>query len=269
MANDIEVIFSGQEAIDVTVDLSTISGSLRIFNSDESFDQTITEDTELSDIVVGDSLTSPSNINVAVDTWDKLVDVAGGIGYNYGHDSGVTTIYETGDDASAETDIFRPARIANKLLPKNSLASFFVLNNNNSFGNTDRFTDDAGGQSYANSVVVDNYTGLSWFYLATQVVWATAIADALASTQGGYSDWVLASKSQIETLVNIAALYSPEALSYSPLSIVIGTGANGIWTSTTLAALTTSAFEFVRTGDYNFVAKTPATRRQLYCRKHF
>jgi hypothetical protein len=264
MANDIEVIFSGQEAIDVTVDLSTISGSLRIFNSDESFDQTITEDTELSDIIVGDSLVSPSNINVAVDTFAKAVSVLGR-GYSFVNPSDQNVSYNAGDDKDAEDTVWAPGRVA--LKAKNSLASFFVLNNNNSFGNTDRFTDVAGGQTYTNGIIVDNYTGISYFYSATIVAWTTYMDNATALSQGGFSDWLGSSKKVIETLINLSTVYSPEVLSYAPFSIAMGTS-QGLWSTSTAQNDTTRAWEINRLGQP--VATTKASnRRQLYCRKHF
>jgi len=274
MANDIEVIFSGQEAIDVTVDLSTISGSLRIFNSDESFDQTITEDTELSDIIVGDSLTSPSNVNVAVDTWDKLVSVAGGIGYNYPFATGQEEIYLTGDDAWVETNIFTAAvRLANGLKPKNWLAvgSFTTLINNNAFGNLNRFTDTLGGQSYANSIIVDNYTGLSWIELNTGQNWNTSIDDALALSND-YDDWFLPDRNKIQSIHNNQATGS--GYDYAPFNTVFSPNVN-IWTSSTKGNNSANAYRLLvgtgaGGGNLDNIAKTTtATMTAWACRKHF
>jgi hypothetical protein len=275
MANDIEVIFSGQEAIDVTVDLSTISGSLRIFNTDESFDQTITEDTELSDITVGDSLTSPSNVNVGVDDWDKMVSVAGGIGYNYPFATGQEEIYLTGDDAWVETNIFTAAvRLANGLKPKNWLAvgSFTTLVNNNAFGNLNRFTDDQGNQNYdgtlgsTNNYAIDHMTGIGWYLVVQTGAWTSQIPAAVALTVGAYSNFFIPDIEKLYTIINKS---STNGYNYSPFNkngtpILIG------WlTSTTWPQTTTSILVCTINGQITNLSKGSGLNRAFYCRKHY
>jgi len=281
MANDIEVIFSGQEAIDVTVDLSTISGSLRIFNSDESFDQTITEDTELSDIVVGDSLTSPSNINVAVDTFAKLVDVAGGIGYNYPLFSGQEQIYRTWDDKYVEDNVFTAAvRLANGLKPRNWLAagSFDTLINNNAFGNTLRFTDSVGAQNAdgtGGSIVdyaIDHLTGLGYYLVFTGSGndWNARIDGGPLLSVGGFSDFFLPSMPQIVSISRLDSTLTNTSLTYWPFT-KNGNPAQTFWiSSTTLRSNSASGLSLVNlNGVFSSVAKSLTTAKNFYCRKHY
>jgi hypothetical protein len=62
--------------------------------------------------------------------------------------TGQTTSYRTGDDGDIEAG-------------RN--VDFFTLAENNPFGNTDRFTDELGGTTYTNNIVIDwaTYDGSS------------------------------------------------------------------------------------------------------------
>jgi hypothetical protein len=280
MANDIEVIFSGQEAIDVTVDLSTISGSLRIFNSDESFDQTITEDTELSDIIVGDSLTSPSNVNVGVDDWDKMVSVAGGIGYNYPLFSGQEQIYRTWDDKYVEDNVFTAAvRLANGLKPRNWLAagSFDTLINNNAFGNTLRFTDSVGAQNAdgtGGSIVdyaIDHLTGLGYYLVFTGNGndWNARIDGGPLLSVGGFSDFFLPSMPILESINQMNSTLN-SSLGYWPFT-KNGNPAVTFWVSSTTVR-NNSANQISlgnSSGVFSSVTKSGTVAFNFYCRKHY
>jgi len=54
--------------------------------------------------------------------------------------SGQTTSYRNGDDGDIEAG---------------RGSGFFTLTGNNPFGNTNRFTDTAGGTTYANNIAID------------------------------------------------------------------------------------------------------------------
>jgi hypothetical protein len=54
--------------------------------------------------------------------------------------TGQTTSYRTGDDGDLEVG-------------RN--VDFFTLAENNPFGTTDRFTDELGGSTYTNNIVID------------------------------------------------------------------------------------------------------------------
>jgi hypothetical protein len=121
---------------------------------------------------------------------------------------------------------------------------FGVLPLNNSFGNTNRFTDDIGGQTYAAAYAIDHGTGNGWcLTLRAAATWNTAI-DRWATfslTVGAttYSDFFLPSIAQVKSLVNYGTS-SGYLMNYAPFNYM---GA-GIWTSTTFALITTSAMVY-------------------------
>jgi hypothetical protein len=83
--------------------------------------------------------------------------------------TGQTTSYQTGDDGDIEAG---------------RSVSFTVLAENNPFGNTNRFTDELGTQTYTKNIVIDwsTYNGstvLGWRRTATLAPWAGAVSGAL------------------------------------------------------------------------------------------
>ncbi|MDA9907868.1 DUF1566 domain-containing protein [Flavobacteriaceae bacterium] len=117
-----------------------------------------------------------------------------------------TVSYRTGDDgdleAGRETD-------------------FFTLASANPFGTTERFTDELGGQTYTNNIVIDwstyNGTGvLGYARNFQQGTWNDAIDNSLAYSVGSYtSGWRLAN---IREFFNIANYGSANTLNYSPFN---------------------------------------------------
>jgi hypothetical protein len=107
--------------------------------------------------------------------------------------SGQTVSYVTGDDASIKAG---------------RLTDFYTLASNNPFGNTYRFTDQLGTQSFStNRIVIDwsTYNGstvLGYGYnLIGTANWATAVANCAAlSLQGFTSGWRMAN---IKELINV------------------------------------------------------------------
>ena len=118
--------------------------------------------------------------------------------------SGQTVSYRTGDDGDLESG---------------RVTDFFTLSSDNTFGTTDRFTDELGGQTYANDIVIDwsTYNGtdvLGYSRVIQSATWNVAIDDSLASSLGSYtSGWRL---SNIKEIVNIANYGTPDTLDYSP-----------------------------------------------------
>jgi len=83
--------------------------------------------------------------------------------------TGQTTSYATGDDGDLE---------------RRRNVSFTVLAENNPFGNTNRFTDELGTQTYTKNIVIDwsTYDGatvLGWRRTTTISPWAGAVSGAL------------------------------------------------------------------------------------------
>ena len=107
--------------------------------------------------------------------------------------TGQTTSYRTGDDGDIEAG---------------RATSFSVLASNNPFGNTNRFTDELGGQTYTKNIVIDwsTYNGstvLGYYRVVsgTDVVWNTAIDSALALSVVGFtSGWRLPNKREMENI---------------------------------------------------------------------
>lgn len=155
--------------------------------------------------------------------------------------SNQTTSYRTGDDGDIEAG---------------RGSSFTVLAENNPFGNTNRFTDELGGTTYANNIVIDwsTYDGstvLGWLRTARPLVgtytWNQAIDFALAFSVGTFTTgWKLANTVEYFSLFNWANTPANK-LNYAPFNLV-----GDFWSSTTDANLTTSAFYVVNSAQLHF-----------------
>lgn len=141
--------------------------------------------------------------------------------------TGQITSYRTGDDGDIEAgrDV-----------------SFSVLPGNNPFGNTNRFTDELGTQTYTNNIVIDwsTYDGtqvLGYYRVIppADVTWNVAIDSALALSVASFtSGWRLPNKREMENIYNYELV---SCMNYAPFNII-----NTIWISTTYAAATTLAY---------------------------
>jgi len=139
-----------------------------------------------------------------------------------------TVSYRTGDDGDVEAgrDV-----------------SFLVLAENNIFGNTNRFTDTVGGQTYANNIIIDHstYDGskvFGWYKLSSPILytWNQAIDWAVALSVGGFtSGWRLPNINQLMSVMNWGISSN---LNYAPFSLSTQISH---WTSTTNPNDTTSA----------------------------
>ena len=147
--------------------------------------------------------------------------------------SGQTTSYRTGDDGDLEA-----GRATN----------FTTLASNNPFGNTNRFTDEIGGQTYTNNIVIDwsTYNGATVLGYNRNINnwaasnWDTAIDNALAYSVGTFtSGWRLVNKRECENLQNMSIVGA--ALNYSPFNY--NTSAS-LWTSSTNPDTTTEAYRW-------------------------
>jgi hypothetical protein len=165
--------------------------------------------------------------------------------------TGQTTSYRTGDDGDIEAG---------------RATSFTVLASNNPFGNTNRFTDTAGGTAYANNIVIDwsTYNGTTvngWYRLARPATgvytWNQAIDAALAFTIGTFTTgWRLANLMEYSSLFNFGN--SPvNKLNYSPFNLT-----TDLWSSNTHANATTYAFYIVNGANdyYYFLLKATAVK---------
>jgi hypothetical protein len=162
--------------------------------------------------------------------------------------TGQTTSYRTGDDSDLQMGIG---------------ASFSTLSDNNIFGNTNRFTDETGAQTYTNNFVLDHLTGLMWHKIPNAVVtWNNAIDGCLAYAGGSFTDWFLANINQHLTIISWE--FSAIGLNYAPFSI---SASESYWTSTTAPTSSVNAVRIVNnTAILGANAKT-STNKYLYCRK--
>ncbi len=172
--------------------------------------------------------------------------------------TGQTVSYQSGDDGDFEAG-------------RN--ASFLVLAENNPFGNTNRFTDLVGGQTYAANIVIDwstfeKSTGnvLMWERTRQGIVnWTTAVTNSRALTYNGWTNWRLPNAFEGYTLFNYGASTSP--LNYVPFNTNLvdtyyWTGTTNpsntaaavlmgmqIWTMTIFSKTTSQRWIAVRTGN--------------------
>lgn len=145
--------------------------------------------------------------------------------------TGQTTSYRTGDDGDLE---------------KGRATSFTVLAANNPFGNTNRFTDELGGQTYTNNIVIDWSTydgstvlGYRRTFNGSNITWNNAVDSALSVSIGSFTTgWRLPNNLE---LINVAKYEAGGGylLQYAPFN-----NANwvNIWSSTSRRDDTTYAY---------------------------
>jgi hypothetical protein len=141
--------------------------------------------------------------------------------------TGQTTSYRTGDDGDLEAG-------------RN--VSFTVLAENNVFGNTNRFTDELGTQTYTKNIVIDwsTYNGSTVLgYRRTTTsgqTWNQAIDGALLTSIAPFTTgWRLPNFMELLSLANFQIV---GFLNYSPFNL----SSVNLWTSTTTAGATSGAF---------------------------
>lgn len=160
--------------------------------------------------------------------------------------TGQTTSYRTGDDGDIEAG---------------RATSFTTLAKRNPFSNLNRFTDELGGQTYTNNIVIDWSTydgstvlGISRVAIATGQTWNNAVDNSLSYSVGSFtSGWRLINMKEIFNLLNYV---NSEAnlLNYSPLNLS-STG-RIYWSANTLSSATTSAYTFNNVGNTATMTKT-------------
>ena len=126
--------------------------------------------------------------------------------------SGQQTSFRTGDDGDIEAG---------------RATSFTVLASNNPFGNTNRFTDELGGQTYTKNIVIDwstynNTNVLGYKRTATNVTsggWNNSIDTCLAISISPFTTgWRLANVNEWNSIMN-REFSNP--LGYTPFSSFI------------------------------------------------
>lgn len=171
--------------------------------------------------------------------------------------TGQTVSYRTGDDGDLEAG-------------RNT--DFITLLANNPFGNTNRFTDILGGQTYATAIVLDwsTYDGVSVLGYTkalngSNVNWNDAVDQASATSIGAFtSGWRLTNVNELNSLIKLGGVTST-VLNYAPFSI---TSDLNVWSSTTAPFTTANAYFLGSTGNGNIsnLGKTIAACRYFACR---
>jgi hypothetical protein len=170
--------------------------------------------------------------------------------------TGQTTSYRTGDDGDIEAG---------------RATDFFTLASNNPFGNTNRFTDELGGSTYTNNIVIDwsTYNGatvLGYYRLLDylgNVTWDVAIDTILAATLGTFTGWRLTNYKELVNILDFSK--TPRPYDYSPF-LIGGAGNASFWVSTTRVDITTNAYLCGSVGNIGVAAKSEASGRGIPCR---
>ena len=253
--------------------VTIVAPSARVSNSDDSYDVNVVSggDLELPDITVSNSddsysVTYPSvqdvelpdeTINIVDENGNPLdsitfpvytdpnIDVSSYCPPPVGATlmkTGQTTSYRTGDDGDLE---------------EGRATDFFTLANANPFGNTNRFTDELGGQTYANDWVIDwstynNSIVLGYYRIRTNSKsWDDAIDECLANTFGTFSGCRLPNVNELCNLIKWEDNYF---ITYAPFNFPTGFFYN--WSSTTYSVTTTQAIAITNVNYSRNVVKT-------------
>jgi hypothetical protein len=144
--------------------------------------------------------------------------------------TGQTTSYRTGDDGD---------------LQEGRDVDFLTLDYTNPFGNTNRFTDELGGTTYANDIVIDWSTynavtgkvlGYRRTFNGVTLSWNDATDGALAVSIGTFtSGWRLPNFNELNNIINWSLT---SRINYAPFNIG---GTWELWTSNTPAGTTANA----------------------------
>jgi hypothetical protein len=149
--------------------------------------------------------------------------------------TGQTTSFRTGDDGD---------------LQAGRDTGFFTLASNNPFGNTDRFTDELGGSTYTNNIVIDwsTYDGatvLGYYRISIGTyTWDNAVDNSLIHTIGSFaSGWRLPN---IGEWVNITNYGLASVTNYAPLNINVSS-----WLSTSFTPSPTNKWFSATNGGHS------------------
>lgn len=167
--------------------------------------------------------------------------------------TGQTTSYVANDDGALE---------------RGNGVDFLTLNHNNYFGNTNRFTDELGGQTYTNGWIIDwsSYNQVNGNFIMwnntyeAAATWANALA-AQPYTRGSHADWYLPNESELYNVLNRGA--SPST-NYAPFNINVTANNNGLWTSTTVPNNTLAAYYFSGSAANNTITGSAKTANQRF-----
>ena len=242
MSTRIEIIKSSTATVENSnasyTDVVTSGGTLILSDADIEVNGVLEgaiPSVSTADIQLTDGVASVTPTSVVVSGNTVTIEVPSGGGAPVGATlmkTGQTTSYRTGDDGDLQIG---------------RATDFFTLASNNPFGNLDRFTDELGGSTYTNDIVIDwsTYDGSTvlGFYRVrgtySDINWNNAIDNSLLVSIGTYTTgWRLPN---IKELVNLANYNSINPLNYAPFSFATNLY---FWSSTTNPATTGNALVF-------------------------
>lgn len=172
------------------------------------------------------------------ETYYIKAQAAGGGGGSVGATlmkTGQTVSYRTGDDGYIEAG---------------RAVDFFTLASNNPFGTNSRFSDELGGQTYTNNIVIDwsTYNGtdvLGYSKLYQGATWNDAVDNSLTYSLGSYSSgWRLANAKEMMNIFNYGQY---NVMNYSPFNFV-----SSIFYTSTAVPNQSTRILFARNADGQF-----------------
>lgn len=135
--------------------------------------------------------------------------------------TGANTSYATGDDGA---------------LQRGRGVDFFTLSFNNGFGNTKRFTDDTGNQTYTSLVVVDwstwnqvDSTVLAYYKTPLNAFPQTTHLLGQPYTRNSLSGWYVCNLNELHNIRNYSVYRNP--FNYSPFNYNMAITSENIWSS--------------------------------------
>lgn len=159
--------------------------------------------------------------------------------------TGQTVSYRTGDDG----DIEAGREVDTETLP-----------DDNPFGNTNRFTDELGGQTYTNDIIIDwsTYDGSEvlgiYRNFGAAKTWNDAIDDALTLSVDGFTGWRLAN---IRELDYFAIRTTLTVFNYPPINSIFQHWSSSVY----VVSPTTIAWAISSAGVSNATIMTAGSRR--------
>jgi hypothetical protein len=178
---DLDVVNSGANPVGAWDGSSFVIGNNATFiNSVQVTDQPAEEDASIEVVLDG----SPSGSwNSLLQRWEVISNVPTPKTTGFVWKTGETNNYGTGSDGQVQSG---------------DGVSWLVMSENNMFGNTNRFTDTLGGQTYANNIVLvhstrNPLTGQLLGYDRSDVItartWANHLAYFATKAVAGYTLW--------------------------------------------------------------------------------
>ena len=168
--------------------------------------------------------------------------------------TGADTSYLTGDDGN---------------LQRGRGVDFFTLDFNNGFGNTNRFTDDTGNQTYTSEVIVDwstwnqvNNTVLAYYKTPLNAFSQSTHLSGQPYTINTLSGWYVCNLTELNNIRNWSVYRNP--FNYSPFDYSMAVTADSIWSSTR-EGLTVGFFHAQTAIN---IANNGGARRAFICRTY-